>query len=210
MRRSLQEPITYYVYCRCTFHSKSRCVFFSLFNVMKDWSFLGLVFFFVKGPAADATDAPQPWCLLCNPVIKMINFVFVFPYNGAPVKWNWQGKTEVLGGKTCPSSTLSTTNPPYIDSGSNRASEVRGRRLTTWAMARPLDAVLQMMLRWRTSSSVFREIGMLATGKQVTIQCVANLLCFQSIRFLFLLEDQQSWLIFIAVPLSLFWLKLKY
>jgi hypothetical protein len=24
---------------------------------------------------------------------------FVFPSNGAPVEWNWQGKTEVLGGK---------------------------------------------------------------------------------------------------------------
>jgi hypothetical protein len=33
-----------------------------------------LCLFFVKGPAADATDAPQPWGLLCNPVMKMINF----------------------------------------------------------------------------------------------------------------------------------------
>ena len=31
-------------------------------------------FFWVKGPAADATDAPQPWGLLCNPVMKMISF----------------------------------------------------------------------------------------------------------------------------------------
>jgi hypothetical protein len=55
-------------------------------------------FFVVKGPAADATDAPQPWGLLCNPVMKMIN-CFVFPSNGAPVKWKWQWKTEVLGEK---------------------------------------------------------------------------------------------------------------
>jgi hypothetical protein len=34
--------------------------------------------FFEKGPAADATDAPQPWWgLLCNPVMKMIS-VFSF------------------------------------------------------------------------------------------------------------------------------------
>jgi hypothetical protein len=52
----------------------------------------------VKGPAADATEAPQRWGLLCNPVMKMISFFFVFPCNGAPVVWNWQGKTEVLGG----------------------------------------------------------------------------------------------------------------
>jgi hypothetical protein len=58
-------------------------------------------FFFVKGPAADATDAPQPWGLLCKPVMKIISF-FVLPCNGAPVEWNWQGKTEVLGDKPVP------------------------------------------------------------------------------------------------------------
>jgi hypothetical protein len=40
----------------------------------------------VKSPAADATDAPQPRGLLCNPVMKMISFFFVFPSNGAPVE----------------------------------------------------------------------------------------------------------------------------
>jgi hypothetical protein len=40
----------------------------------------------VKGPAADATDAPQPSGLLCNPVMKMIIYFFFFPSNGAPVE----------------------------------------------------------------------------------------------------------------------------
>jgi hypothetical protein len=31
-----------------------------------------------EGPAADATDAPQPLGLLCNPVMKMISFFFSF------------------------------------------------------------------------------------------------------------------------------------
>jgi hypothetical protein len=55
----------------------------------------------VKGPAADATDAPQPGGLLCNPMRKrkMIIICCPFPSNGAPVEWNWQGKTEVLGEK---------------------------------------------------------------------------------------------------------------
>jgi hypothetical protein len=44
---------------------------------------------------------------------------FIFPSNGAPVEWNWQGKTEVLGGKTCPIVTLTTTNPTWTDPGSN-------------------------------------------------------------------------------------------
>ena len=86
-------------------------------------------FFAVKGPAADATDAPQPQGLLCNPVMKIkrkiISF-FIFPSNGAPVEWNWQGKTEVLGEKICPSATLSTTNPTRTDPGSNLG--LRGER----------------------------------------------------------------------------------
>jgi hypothetical protein len=45
---------------------------------------------------------------------RSLNFFF-FPSNGALVEWNWQRKTEVLGGKTCPSATLSTTNPTWTD-----------------------------------------------------------------------------------------------
>jgi hypothetical protein len=48
-----------------------------------------------------------------------IIFFFIFPWNGSPVEWNWQRETEVLGGKTCPSVTLSTTNPTWTDPGSN-------------------------------------------------------------------------------------------
>ena len=32
----------------------------------------------MKGPAADATDAPQSWGLLYNPVMKMISFFPLF------------------------------------------------------------------------------------------------------------------------------------
>jgi hypothetical protein len=32
----------------------------------------------VKGPAADATDAAQPWGLLFNPVMEMILILFRF------------------------------------------------------------------------------------------------------------------------------------
>jgi hypothetical protein len=39
--------------------------------------------------------------------------------------------------ETCPSATLSTTNPTWTDPRSNPASAVGGRRLTAWAMARP-------------------------------------------------------------------------
>jgi hypothetical protein len=36
------------------------------------------IVFFVKGPAADATDTPQPSGFLCNPVMKMISFYSFF------------------------------------------------------------------------------------------------------------------------------------
>jgi hypothetical protein len=45
--------------------------------------------FLLEGPAADATDAPQPSGLLCNPMMKikrkMISF-FIFPSNGTPME----------------------------------------------------------------------------------------------------------------------------
>jgi hypothetical protein len=94
-------------------------------------------FFFVeKGPAADATNAPQTWGLLYNPVMKMISFFRVMEH-----RWNEidGGKTEVLGEKPVPV----PFQPPQIPHGltwdPTRASEVRGRRLTAWAMARPLS-----------------------------------------------------------------------
>jgi hypothetical protein len=35
------------------------------------------------------------------------------------VEWELAGKTEVLGEKTCPSATFSSTNPPRPNPGSN-------------------------------------------------------------------------------------------
>jgi hypothetical protein len=79
----------------------------------------------VKGLAADATDAPQPWGLLCNPVMKMINFS-VFPSNGAPVEWNWQGKTEVVGENPVPMSLCTPQVPHGLTRHRTRVSAVRG------------------------------------------------------------------------------------
>jgi hypothetical protein len=39
--------------------------------------------------------------------------------------------------RTCPSATLSTTNPTGLTRARTRAAAVRGRRLTAWAMVRP-------------------------------------------------------------------------
>jgi hypothetical protein len=93
-------------------------------------------FLMVKGPSSDATDAPQPWGLLCNPMMKMIIFC-PFPSHGAPVEWNWQGKTEVLGEKPVPLPLCPPQIPHGLTRDRTRASAVGGRQLTAWAMALP-------------------------------------------------------------------------
>jgi hypothetical protein len=54
------------------------------------------LFCVVKGPAADATDAPQPSGLLCNPVMKMISFSVLSVMEH---RWNEidRGKPKYLG-----------------------------------------------------------------------------------------------------------------
>jgi hypothetical protein len=106
--------------------------------------------YLVKVPAADATDAPQPWGLLFNPVMKMVKFFLLSHFNAAPVQWNWQGKTEVLGGGGKPVPV--TFCPPQIPHGPTwdrtRASAMRVRRLTAWAMAQPVCYLKTRRLRY--------------------------------------------------------------
>jgi hypothetical protein len=75
--------------------------------------------YMVKGPAADATDAPQPSGFLCNPLMKMRIF-FYQVLQLMEHQWNEiDRENRQLGEKTCPSATLSTTNPTWTDPGSN-------------------------------------------------------------------------------------------
>ena len=72
-----------------------------------------------KGPAAEATDAPHHWGLLCNLCDEekddqlFFSFFRVMEY-----RWNEndRGKPKYSGGKPCLSATLSTTNPTWTDS----------------------------------------------------------------------------------------------
>jgi hypothetical protein len=66
----------------------------------------------------------------------------VFSSNGAPVEWNWQGKTEVLGEKPVPVPLCPPQFPHGLTRHRTRASAVRGRRLTAWAMTRPTPLLL--------------------------------------------------------------------
>jgi hypothetical protein len=53
------------------------------------------------------------------------------------VEWRLAGEPKYLE-KTCPSATLSTTNPTCHTRARTRAAAVGSQRLTSWTMARPI------------------------------------------------------------------------
>jgi hypothetical protein len=76
---------------------------------------------------------PKRGCLL-----TLAYYAFSRRYEFRERKWNdiLTGENRRTRRKSCPSATLSTTNPTWIDPGANPCLRRRGRRLTTWAMAR--------------------------------------------------------------------------
>jgi hypothetical protein len=78
-------------------------------------------------------------------MMKMMIIFCPFPSNGAPVEWNWQGKTEELGEKPVPVPLCPPQMPHGLTQDRTRASAVGGRRLTAWAMARPV-CVLKLFI----------------------------------------------------------------
>jgi hypothetical protein len=120
----------------------------------------------------------------------------VFLCNGAPVEWNWQGKTDVLGEKPFPV----PLRPPQIPHELTRASAVRGRRLTAWAMARPQKD---------REFYVYGQVSSASTGGGMfETKCVLPLngqhLCFILNRFWVLVSGRQSTSL-TPVPLFLQW-----
>jgi hypothetical protein len=81
-----------------------------------------------EGPRSRCYGSTAAFEAYCATLWRRLVLFCVFPCNGAPLEWNWQGKTEVL----C---------PPQISHGltrnRTRVSAVRSRRLTAWAIARP-------------------------------------------------------------------------
>jgi hypothetical protein len=66
-----------------------------------------------------------------------MNFSFNFWKSGAHGGMILTGENRRTRRKTCPSATLSTTNPTGLTRARTQATAVRGRWLTAWAMARP-------------------------------------------------------------------------
>ena len=91
---------------------------------------------FLRSPQQMLTDAPQPWGLLCNPVMKIMKimrFFLLFHFNGTPVKRKPKFSEKNLSRCHFVHDKSHTDRPR----DRTRASVVRGRRLTAWAMARP-------------------------------------------------------------------------
>jgi hypothetical protein len=86
-------------------------------------------FIFREGPRSRCYRRTAALRLITQPCDEDDSFFSVFPSNGAPVEWNWQGKTEVLGKKTCPSVTLFTTKPTWTSPGLD--PDLRGEKPAT-------------------------------------------------------------------------------
>jgi hypothetical protein len=67
------------------------------------------------------------------------------------VEWYWQGKAEELWEKPLPVPLCPPEIPHGLTRARTRASAVRGRRLTTWAMSRPN---LHLTLIWISSKCI--------------------------------------------------------
>jgi hypothetical protein len=94
-------------------HIQSFQANFVVASQLNNDHFLRSTFLMMKGPAADAMNAPQPWGLVWNPVKKIISFFLFFRI--MEHRWNEidGGKTEVLEEKPVPVPLC----PPQIPHG---------------------------------------------------------------------------------------------
>jgi hypothetical protein len=76
----------------------------------------------------------QAWMPTYVSILHIPQMIWVWR---ATVEWYWQGKTEELGEKPVPVPLCPPQIPHGLTQAWTRASAVRGRWLTTWAMARP-------------------------------------------------------------------------
>jgi hypothetical protein len=98
----------------------------------------------MKDTAAEATDALQPWGLLCNPVMKIIKFFRVVEHRWSELT---SGKPKCSERNLCQCHFVNNKSHMDWPGIEPRTSAVKGRRLTAWAMARPCPIQLELT-RW--------------------------------------------------------------
>jgi hypothetical protein len=96
-----------------------------------DNNFFHHLFFFSLKVGVGQTQA---WMPTYVSILRIPHMIRVWR---ATMEWYWQGKTEELGEKPVPAPLCPPQIPHGLTRAQTRASAVRGRRLTTWAMARP-------------------------------------------------------------------------
>jgi hypothetical protein len=108
---------------------------------------------------------------------------FVFPSNGAPVEWSWQGENRSIRGKSCPSATLSTTNPTWTDLGSNPG--LRGERSATNCLSHG-TAYPGISLEWlsKTTGNSVRVAGVSADNRSVKTNKTTSYINFLDVHIL--------------------------
>jgi hypothetical protein len=79
-------------------------------------------------------SSTQAWMPTYVSILRVPQMIWVWR---ATVEWYWQGKTEEPGEKPVPVPLCPPQMPHGLTQARTRASAVRGRLLTTWAMARP-------------------------------------------------------------------------
>jgi hypothetical protein len=108
---SFQDPVVEY---QCVFFTYVRGIFFPL---KVGWVYT------------------QTWMPTYVSLLRIPQMIWVWR---ATVEWYWQGKTEELGEKPVPVPFCPQHIPHGLTRVRTRASLVTGRRLMTWAMARPV------------------------------------------------------------------------
>jgi hypothetical protein len=93
---------------------------------------------------------PRSWCYGRTTAVRLFVqplwwrwavFLPSFTSNGAPVEWNWQGKTDNSEKNLSQCHFVHHKSHMDLTWDRTRASVVRGRLLTAWAMARPITYI---------------------------------------------------------------------
>jgi hypothetical protein len=87
----------------------------------------------------DAVGQTQAWMPTYVSILRIAHTIWVWR---ATVEWYCQGKSDELGEKPVPVPLCPPQIPHGLTRTRTRTSDVRGRRLTTWVIARPFRIVL--------------------------------------------------------------------